>query len=351
MIENRLSNKSNHWIKSYLVTTVVCVVIAAFTRTLWPGPYLQHLAISFGFGYSSIISANLLAYFFPKLTTAQNSILSMLFAVIVGTVHAHFWLSTYDGYSAQKGLLSVVILGIIFTSVCFNYFYHYEKKLIAEAELEKLKRQESEKEKALVLSQLSQLQSQIEPHFLFNTLANILALIENDNDKAKSMLNKLTELLRANLKITRESLTTIEQEMALLNAYLGIQQIRLAERLKFHISCDEQIKLTSLPPLLVQPLVENAISHGIEPKPEGGTINVEFKQTDSCIVITVDDDGQGLSDQVIAGHGIGLSNIRNRLKVLFDDGADLSITEKESGGVTASITLPHKELNALHNQK
>lgn len=348
---NRSKHRSKHWLKSFIVTTVVCAVIAAFTRTIWAGPYFQHLIISFGFGYSSILCTHVLAYFFPKLTTLVNSILSMGFAIVFGTANAHIWLSAYSGYDASSGLLPVLILGIIFTGVCFNYFYHYEQKLIAEAELEKVKRKESEKEKALVLSQLSQLQSQIEPHFLFNTLANIAALIDNDSGKAKAMLNSLTELLRANLRNSRESLTSVEHELEMLSAYLGIQKIRLGERLDYEIDCDGALKGMQLPPLLIQPLVENAISHGIEPKPEGGKVNIRLSQSgDTSLMIVVDDSGQGISDKGIAGHGIGLSNIRNRLEMLFENSAELSIKEKATGGVEVRISIPIEGLNLLRQQ-
>ncbi|WP_375748312.1 sensor histidine kinase [Vibrio sp. HN007] len=353
MVDVNNSSKSGRWMKSLVVTTVVCAVIAAFTRSIWSGPYYQHLLISLGFGYSSMLSSYLFRQFLPNLTSLTNSLLSICCAVGIGTAHAHFWLSTYEGYEAKDGLLSVLILGVVFTALCFNYFYHLERKLVAEAELEKVKRKETEKEKALVLSQLSQLQSQIEPHFLFNTLANISALIESDTKKAQLMINKLTDLLRANLKSTREALTTVEAEIEMLNAYLGIQQVRLGERLEFRIVCDESIKSMSVPPLLIQPLVENSINHGIEPKPEGGNVEVEFHLEADYLNVNVSDSGRGFSEHGQKGHGIGLENIRNRLEMLFETKAKLIIKEKASGGVEARISLPVQDLEALnpHTQR
>ncbi len=193
----------------------------------------------------------------------------------------------------------------------------------------------------VVLSQLKQLQSQIEPHFLFNTLATISALIETDGDKAKLMLDKLTELLRVTLRNSRSEQSTIAQESDLLDAYLNIQKIRLGERLSFNIDNSQVDSSQVIPPFLIQPLVENALTHGIEPKAAGGNISIRFSVESERLVIDVVDNGLGLSSTSSSGgHGVGLSNIRQRIAMLFDEQATLSIKEQATGGVSAQLRLP-----------
>ncbi|WP_308822302.1 histidine kinase, partial [Vibrio splendidus] len=151
--------------------------------------------------------------------------ISMVIAMTFGTLNAHYWLNGYFGANISD-LKSVVLLGVIFCSVCYYYFYTREQQLRADNELEVAKRRQADQEKVVVLSQLKQLQSQIEPHFLFNTLATINVLIESDSAKAKLMLEKLTDLLRVTLKNSRTEQSTIAQEVDLLDAYLNIQKIR-----------------------------------------------------------------------------------------------------------------------------
>lgn len=192
--------------------------------------------------------------------------ISLTACLLFGVVNAQFWLGEYFGIS---GMLPIGLMGLLFSAMCFFYFHSREKQAIAQRELETIKLEKAEKERALLLSQLKQMQSQIEPHFLFNTLANISALMSQDVDKARKMLDQLTALLRATLKSSREQKTTIDNETALIEAYLAIQQIRLGDRLRYSIEVEEGTGQLELPPMMLQPLVENAIIHGIEPKREG----------------------------------------------------------------------------------
>lgn len=349
----QMSSSGNTWKRSIVTTTLICLAIAVVTWTIWSGSYLLNVAISLSFGYSSILSSLLLHRWFPSIPSRINSLFSLVIAICIGTVSAHLLLSaSYTDYQAKTSLISVFILGLLFTVGCFTYFYVHEQKLLAEAELEKSKRKESEAEKALLLAKLGQLQSQIEPHFLFNTLANISALIEADSSKAQQMLSQLTDLLRATLKAGRESMTSIEQETAMISAYLGIQQIRLGERLNYTISCDHSIKSMSVPPLLIQPLVENAIVHGIEPKAQPGTLNLSLKCDGKMMIVTVSDTGVGLTaTNTSTGHGMGLDNIRSRLNMLFNGEASLSLKEHANGGTEAQLLLPIAGLKQLKEQR
>lgn len=337
-------------VKSLLITTVFCVVIAMMTSNIWPSPFYEHIIISLGYGYSAVLCSFVLENNFPTLKKAYSTVLAMMLSITLGTFHASLWLNKYEDFATLEALQPIVLLGLIFTAICFYYFHAAEKTMLAEQALALSKRKQLEQEKALVLSQLSQLQSQIEPHFLFNTLANISALIELDSNKAKLMLEKLTDLLRGSLKTNRNPLITVEQEIELLNAYLSIQQIRLGDRLTYNID-NQIIESVSLPPLLIQPLVENAITHGIEPSAQGGQLMVQFKQENNQFIVVISDNGIGLkSVSPSKGHGMSLNNIKQRLHDLFDGSASVRITENKDGGVNAELTIPSAQLLQLNRE-
>ncbi len=337
-------------VKSLLITTVFCVVIAMMTSNIWPSPFYEHISISLGYGYSAVLCSFILEHNFPTLKKAYSTVLAMVLSITLGTFHASLWLNKYDDFATLEALQPIVLLGLIFTVICFYYFHATEKTMLAEQALALSKRKQLEQEKALVLSQLSQLQSQIEPHFLFNTLANISALIELDSNKAKLMLEKLTDLLRGSLKTNRNPLITVEQEIELLDAYLSIQQIRLGDRLTYDID-NQIIEPISLPPLLIQPLVENAITHGIEPSAQGGRLMVQFKQQNNQFIVVISDNGIGL-DLLLSskGHGMSLNNIKQRLHDLFDGSASVRITENKEGGVNAELIISSDKLLQLNKE-
>ncbi|WP_295895350.1 sensor histidine kinase [uncultured Vibrio sp.] len=332
--------------RSIAVTSLLCFVIAIMTAFIWPAPFIRHCLISFGYGYSAVLSALVIGRLFPNLGLQWVNACSLTVSMIVGTSNAAFWLEEYSNFDNVYKLKPVIFLGFVFTVICFVYFYIYEQKLLAQKELETVKRKQAEQEKALVMSQLKQLQSQIEPHFLFNTLANINALIDHQPNEARLMLEKLTDLLRGTLKINRQSTTSVSGELELIDAYLSIQHIRLGDRLSYQI--DNELKTDlSLPPLLLQPLVENAVQHGIEPKGEGGNILVKLREEQGVAIISVIDNGIGLVlNSSTAGHGIGLDNIKQRLQALFSNRASCKISENSDGGVTAEL---HIELTDLEN--
>jgi len=190
-------------------------------------------------------------------------------------------------------------------------------------------------------AQLKLLQGQIEPHFLFNTLANVQSLIDFDPERAKLMLERFTDYLRASLGQLRGDTTTLAQEFAMLQAYLGLMQLRMGERLKVELSLPTELGSVELPPLLAQPLVENAIHHGLEPKIAGGMVAVSARRVDGRLWIEVADDGQGLdAPKRRGGNGVALSNIRERLKARFGPSATLELLPRDGGGTLARIQLP-----------
>lgn len=190
-------------------------------------------------------------------------------------------------------------------------------------------------------AQLKLLQGQIEPHFLFNTLANVQSLIDFDPERAKLMLERFTDYLRASLGQLRGDTTTLAQEFAMLEAYLGLMQLRMGERLKVELSLPADLGGIELPPLLAQPLVENAIHHGLEPKIAGGMVAVSARRVDGRLWIEVADDGQGLdAPKRRGGNGVALDNIRERLTARFGPSATLELLPRDGGGTLARIQMP-----------
>jgi len=197
-------------------------------------------------------------------------------------------------------------------------------------------------EKESILANLKMLQAQIEPHFLFNTLSNILSLIDTKPEKGKSMLLDLTKYLRTSLSRTLPENTTLSQGIAMIKVYLDIQKIRMDERLNYKIDVSNNIGQYSFPPMLLQPLVENAIKHGLEPKVDGGEIIIRATEKNKVLKIEVADTGLGFSD--LDKPGVGIANVRERLGLLFGDKGRLIIEENKPQGVRAIIEVPTSDL-------
>jgi sensor histidine kinase YesM len=195
-------------------------------------------------------------------------------------------------------------------------------------------------------AQLKLLQGQIEPHFLFNTLANVQSLIDFDPERAKLMLERFTDYLRASLGQLRGESTTLAQEFAMLDAYLALMQLRMGERLRVEHRLPPELAGFAVPPLLLQPLVENAIHHGLEPQVQGGTVVVSAAQADGRLVLRVEDDGQGLDrPRRRGGNGVALANIRERLAARFGPAATLALLPRDGGGTLARIDIPLSSFN------
>jgi sensor histidine kinase YesM len=192
-------------------------------------------------------------------------------------------------------------------------------------------------EKQLVEARLRLLQAQIEPHFLFNTLANVVSLIQPAPTKAQLMLETFIAYLRGSLSASRAMQGTLGQELELLEHYLELLKIRMGQRLSFRIDVPEAIRSEPLAPMLLQPIVENSVRHGLEPKVEGGQVNLKAERVDGQIQIRIEDDGLGFKPS--NNSGVGLDNLRQRLQVLYDGQATL-IIEDGQPGTRVTVTFP-----------
>lgn len=197
-------------------------------------------------------------------------------------------------------------------------------------------------ERRVLEAEMATLQAQIEPHFLFNTLALIGQLIETDPQQASIVHTHLIKYLRAALpQIREQGGGKLGQQLALSRAYLNIMQARMQERLTYEIECPVELEHVAFPSMMIQTLVENAIKHGLEPKTDGGHISILARQGEGEIQVEVCDNGIGFD--LHADDGIGLSNIRERLKVLYGVKASLVIEVPKTGGAKLTLHIPDSQ--------
>ena len=206
------------------------------------------------------------------------------------------------------------------------------------AESEALKRQ-------VVEARMAAMQAQVEPHFLFNTLASIDHLIETDAGRASKMQKNLIALLRASMPTMREAnaqgTRDLGRELEVIRPYLEILKVRMEERLQTDVRVPDGLLSADFPPMMLQSLVENAIKHGLEPKPEGGKLTLSAEIVHGKLAVTVADTGLGFGKAPTAGTGIGLNNIRERLQLLYGGKASLAVAENPGGGTAVTITVPY----------
>ena len=208
-----------------------------------------------------------------------------------------------------------------------------------ETERDAVRQQELVMERELATAQLRTLQAQIEPHFLFNTLANVQALIGRDPSTASELLDSLTHLFRVSLDYSRLSIGTVKKEIELVSSYLAVQEVRMGERLTFNIDVESDLNEFELPPFLIQPLVENAIKHGLEPSAKPGSLEVQIARVESTIQIVVTNTRE--PDHVnVEGEGIGIENVKERLNSVYSNAAKLQIDHSASDLFRVTIQLP-----------
>ncbi|HEY1092111.1 MAG TPA: histidine kinase [Burkholderiaceae bacterium] len=188
--------------------------------------------------------------------------------------------------------------------------------------------------------QLQLLQAQLEPHMLFNTLANLRVLIGMDPARAQAMLDQLIAFLRATLQASRSGSHSLADEFARLGDYLALMQVRMQERLRPVLDLPPELAQAQVPPLLLQPLVENAIKHGLEPALQGGELRISARREGTQLLLEVADSGVGLGQNGSTGTQFGLHQIRERLATRYGAAASLSLSANPTGGAIATITLP-----------
>jgi signal transduction histidine kinase len=232
----------------------------------------------------------------------------------------------------------LALTDLVLCTIAATLVYYVKRSATAAAALQREEHEHEEVERENAEARLALLQAQIEPHFLFNTLASIRRLYELDRSRGRAMLDHLASYLTASLPALREARSTVGRELALAVAYLEVQKIRMGKRLAVEVDVPERMHALPLPPMMLATLVENAIIHGLAPMPEGGRLRITARIAGERATIEVHDTGRGLQDAW--GVGVGLSNIRARLHSEYGDDAALNLAGGRQGGVVASIDIP-----------
>jgi len=243
---------------------------------------------------------------------------------------------------APKSLWVFFFFGAIGSTIYLSHMRIRESKIM----LAESAAREVEQSQRAVQAQLAMLQAQIEPHFLFNTLSNIHSLVRDRPAEAQRTLENLSVLLRRSFEHTREQFISLEMEIDIVRAYLDIHKIRMGDKLMYSLDVPVELLRIEVPPLILQPLVENAVVHGLGAV-TGGLVSVHVRCDNECVELSVVDDGVGIDATYskARNNGIGLSNIRERLYALYNSSAELTLQERAcsfpgESGCIATITLP-----------
>lgn len=325
---------------SYLLVTLVFNTAIAGVLTM----LLPHILFRYNFIYSQCIGLSVLSINLSVLVWIKRGgsrrwaifALSLPVSVAIGVTLA-FALAGKGSWSDSHALQTLVV-GLFFGCIGAIAVLLSER---IEAEVKQRQLIQSESEKRAMEARLKMLQAQIEPHFLFNTLANVSSLIDSDPALAKSLLERLNDWLRVALARARSDGATLGDELDMLENYLQIMRIRFGERLRWRVEVSEDARRAAFPPMLLQPLVENAVRHGIEPKLGGGEIDIRASIANASLRIAVSDSGAGLGDAHGGTRGgAGLANVEARLGALFGAAGRLTLQRNPAGGVTATLELP-----------
>jgi two-component sensor histidine kinase len=237
------------------------------------------------------------------------------------------------------GFVTLTVLGVLLAPWAALAALVRQKDALARHQALTFDLERSELERQALDSRLHLLQAQVAPHFLFNTLANVQALVDAGSPQASAVLRSLIAYLRAAVPRLHEPATTLGQELQLVRAYLELMHMRIPDRLQFALDVDESARALRCPPMTLLTLVENAVRHGIDPSEEGGRIDIHVQRHGDRCVVRVCDTGVGLK-QAGNGLGTGLSTLRERLQLVFGGDAQLRVSAQEPLGVCAELEFP-----------
>ena len=329
-------------VRRVLAVTVICFAAGAMVIWFFTNTFLDLMVSALCVGYTMMLlftAAGNLRVRAPDRVTRQ--VLAVVVGSFLGTVLAGLVKGRGIGSMFTERLWGVSItmgLGIGFGCVAVAAYVIREKHARDEARLHRAEAERQQLEKNVLEAKLQLMQAQVEPHFLFNTLANVQHLVETDPPAASRMLESLIQYLRAALPQMREATTTLGREIEMARAFLEIHRIRMGARLEYTIDAPAYLLCLPFPPMMLLSLVENALKHGADPCCEGVTVTLRAAHADARLTVSVADTGEGIVAK--KGGGVGLANIRERLKALYGPGARLILEENQPHGVVASIEVP-----------
>lgn len=329
-----------------LITAVFCCLIASALTITDGGGWAPHLVYSLSIGTISwlfIDTSRLLITGHRENNWPRGpwGYLLVAMGVTVGFLGGNFigdaWTGapTFDflDLAGHKLATGVIITMAATIGMCF-FFYSLGKSKHLQSQVDLAQRAATE-------ARLKLLETQLEPHMLFNTLANLRVLITVDPPRAVAMLDRLNSYLRMTLSGSRALSHPLSAEFDRLGDYLELMSVRMGERLHYTLELPDDLRDTPVPPLLLQPLVENAIRHGLEPQVEGGSIKVRARREADRLVIEVSDTGVGLDAAAPSeSSGFGLEQVRERLATVYGNGARLDLAPAPDGGTCAALSFP-----------
>ena len=344
---NLMNRKKIYWlsqISGWLLFGIVNIVLyASFSELNW-----SRLLVSFYLCFTGVCLTHIYRSVIKKkdwLTLPLKQIIPrvLLSSVIIGVIIVVLIYTVYvfselypasrlrvGGFIFSSFNISIVVLvwGLIYFSV--HYFENYKR-----AEIESLIWEAAVKD-----FELKTLKSQLNPHFTFNALNSIRALIQEDPNSAQTAVTKLSNILRYSLRIERMETVSLEDEMLTVADYLVLETMRFEERLKYKIKLDPVSKNVDIPPMMIQTLVENGIKHGVSKRREGGEIKITSEVMDSKLKIEIINSGQIDADSLQKAKGFGINNTKHRLSLLYGEKAVFSIRNYSENEVVAELVIP-----------
>jgi len=250
------------------------------------------------------------------------------------------WRNGYEWLFAPRSIISIVALSLVLTGLLLLIFVPRERAARAEATIAREQARVAAAEKETTTAQLKLLEAQVEPHFLYNTLANVVSLVDGEPALAKRMIERLIALLRATAAAATGS-ATLGGQVELLRAYLEILELRMGARLRWRIDLPAELAGLRVPPMLLQPIVENAIKHGLEPTVDGGALTVTVRRDDRRLLLEVADTGRGIRATAPRdAPGLGLANLRARLAAQYGSAAHIEVSDNAPHGTRVALALP-----------
>ncbi|HTX18776.1 MAG TPA: histidine kinase [Bacteroidota bacterium] len=341
--------KRDELLRTFIFCLIITFVIAAGFIYSQPHFWKEALYSSFVFSMCIGFSIHTIMYFFSaRLSRLMRPVryflqlVTFLAGGLIGTEVGIGILIVTVGYKFawhdEVRLLSMnFVLSALFGTLAVVYFTLRARVERMAAALKEKELNEERLNRTRMEAELKALQARINPHFLFNTLNSIASLISENPKSAEATVEKLSDIFRYTLKSADRDTVTLAEELDIIRIYLEIEKVRFGDRLRYEITCEEPLRDLTIPALIIQPLVENSIKHGLASQVRGGTVRVEVGQKDGHCLISVIDDGKGLDGGLTEG-GFGLKSIEERLRLRYGDAASLRIIPDR--GAHFQITIP-----------
>jgi signal transduction histidine kinase len=329
-------------LRHLLQALAFCLAISALQYAFSPErPYEIGLVYSLLIGIATWALIDFGRHFFPSgadtgwpagLSGLALIFLGMVGGFLLGILGGDTWFG-WSTWTSGYALRYSILVNALASASAGYYFYNLGRRKLLERKMAEERQHANE-------ARLKLLETQLEPHMLFNTLANLRALIGTDTARATEMLDRLIAYLRATLAASRQTSHSLSEEFERLRDYLELMTVRMGPRLRYSLELPPELAKMPVPTLLLQPLVENSIQHGLEPKVEGGAISVRARRLGNVLTLEVMDTGVGLRMNANTRAGFGLSQVRERLAATWGDHAALDLSPVASGGTRAALSYP-----------